>query len=136
MNEITKISHGIHRYAWENWTTHLKQQAQLRHKAAVSIGDETMNQLQSLFWLHKTQPSMSPVTMHSLHLSAHAFQGMPDVAVLLSKIFKFQDSIPSIEQENCDPGGKSSYSTMEHLHFVSWTFTSSAFTSPTTDPCL
>ena len=106
MNEIVKTSHGIHRYAWENWTTHLKQQAQLRHKAAVPIGDETVRQLQSLLWLHKTQPSDAPVTVDGLHLSAYAFRGMPDIAALLSKIFTFQDSIPSIEQENCDPGGK------------------------------
>jgi hypothetical protein len=107
MNEIIKTSHGIHRYAWEQWTTHLKQQAQLRHKAAVPIGDKTLSQLQSLLWLNKTSPSDAPVTVNGLHLSACAFRDMPDIAALLSKIFTFQDSIPSIEKEDRDPSGKS-----------------------------
>lgn len=107
MNEIIKTSHGIHRYAWEHWTTHLKQQAQLRHKTDVPISDEILNQLQSLLWLHKTRPSDAPITVDALHLSAYAFRGMPDIAALLSKIFTFQDSVPAIEQGNLDPGGKS-----------------------------
>jgi hypothetical protein len=107
MKEIIKTSHGIHRYAWEHWTTHLKQQAQLRHKAAVPIGDETLSQLQSLLWLHKTSPSDTPVTVDGLHPSAYAFRDMPDIAALLSKIFMFQDSIPSIEKEDRDPSSKS-----------------------------
>ena len=123
MSEIAKTSHGIHRYAWEHWTTHLCQYAQLRHKAALPIGNDILSQLQSLIWLHKTLPSDAPGTVDSLHLSAYAFRGMPDVAVLLSKIFTFLDSIPSVEQENRDPNGQSSQSTMKHLYFVLRTLT-------------
>lgn len=118
MKEIIKTSHGIHRYAWEHWTTHLKQLAQLRHKAAAPVGDEILSQLQSLLWLHKTRPSEALVTVDGLHMSACAFREMPDIAALLSKIFTFQDSTPSIEQEDRDPGGKSLQSTMGHLHFA------------------
>ena len=120
MNEIAKTSHGIHRYAWEHWTTHLCQYAQLRHKAALPIGHDTLSQLQSLLWLNKTLPWDAPGTVDSLHLSAYAFRGMPDVAAFLSKIFTFLDSVPSVEQENRDPNGKSSQSTMKYLYFVLW----------------
>ena len=111
MNEIARTSHGIHRYAWQHWTTHLCQYAQLRHKAALPIGDDIMSQLRSLVWLHKTLPSDAPGTVDSLHRSAYAFRGMPDVAALLSKIFTFLD----VEQENRDPCGKSFQSSMKYL---------------------
>ena len=111
MNEIAKTSHGIHRYAWEHWTAHLCQYAQLRQKAALPFGNDILSQLQSLLWLHKTIPSDAPSTVDGLHHSAYAFRGMPDVAAFLSRIFTFLDSILSVEQENRDPNGKSSQST-------------------------
>ena len=118
MREIAKTSRGIHRYVWEYWTVHLNRYTQLRQSAAAPVGDSTLNQLQSLHWLHKANPSHAPGPVDDLNTSISAFRGMPDVAVLLSNIFTFQTSVPSIEQEIDDPNGESFQHTFILLHFV------------------
>ena len=107
MREIAKSSHGVHRYVWEYWIVHLNKYSQLRHSAAAPASDNMLNKLQSLLWLHKTYPSDASSAVDDKHPSMFAFGGAPDVAALLSKIFTFQDSVRSIEQEIHDPNGES-----------------------------
>ena len=107
MREIVKSSHGIHRYVWEYWVIHLNQYTQLGHNAAAPVSDNMLNKLQSLLWLHKTYSSDVFRAVDDSHPSIFAFRGIPDFAALLSKIFMFQDSVRSIEQEIDDPNGES-----------------------------
>lgn len=118
MREIAETSHGIHRYVWEYWTVHLNRYTQLRHSAVAPVDDSTLNQIQSLLWLHKAYPSDAPGAVDDLHPSISAFRGIPDVAALLSRIFTFQNSVPSVEQEIDDPNGESFQHTCQYLHFV------------------
>ena len=107
MREIAKLSHGIHRYVWKYWIVHLNKYTQLRHGVAAPVSENMLNQLQSLVWLHKTYKSDASGAVDYLHPSTFAFRGIPDVAALLSKIFTFQDSARSLEQEIHDPNGES-----------------------------
>lgn len=119
MNQIAETRHGIHRYTWEHWTTHLEKYIELRHNRASPIGDDISKQLQSLLWLHKAYLNVASGTVGDLHPSAAALRGTPDVAVLLSRIFTFQDSVRSIEQDTQDPNGESA-----RLNRWRWCFTS------------
>ena len=118
MREIAKLHHGIHRYVWEYWTVHLNKYTQLRHSTAVPVGENALNQLESLLWLHKTYPSDAPRVVDGIDPSILAFRGNPDAAALLSKVFTFQSSVPSIEQEIHDPNGESFQHVLLHFKFV------------------
>ena len=107
MLEIAKSCHGIHRYVWEYWIIHLNRYTQLRHSAAAPISNNMLIKFQSLLWLHKNSSSDASRAVDDLHPSTFAFRGIPDVAALLSKIFTFQDSVRSVEQEIPDPNGES-----------------------------
>ena len=107
MREIAKSSHGIHRYVLEYWIIHLNQYTELGHNAAVPIGDNMLNDIQSLLWLDKSYPSDASRIVDDSHPSIFGFRSIPDVAAFLSKILTFQDSVQSIEQEIHNPNGES-----------------------------
>lgn len=91
---------------------------QLRHSAAVPVDESALNQLESLLWLHKTYPSDTPRALDDLDPSISAFRGSPDAAALLSKVFTFQSSVPSIEQEIHEPNGESFQHVALRFNFV------------------
>lgn len=128
INEIAKTSHGIHRYAWKYWTTHLSKYVQLIIETGVQFNGSIIDQLRSLLWLHKKRPNVTPVAIDGLHPSLSVFRDMPDIAALLSEIFIFQETVSSVEQKIQDPKSMSSYNTLRLLHFLSHIFGLRVFT--------